>query len=98
MHLPVEIGERRHFGDEPVPLVAAAAVDGDEIGKADALARLDEAAAAAAEGRDAGRMDVDLAALHRQEHTRAAPKADDHPMLDPSTLSARCGKSPDWLV
>jgi hypothetical protein len=33
--LTIEIGERRHFGDELVPLVAAAAIDGDEIGKAD---------------------------------------------------------------
>ena len=39
-------------------------------------------------------MDVDLAALHRQEHAGAAPEADDHPMLDAKHVEREMRQEP----
>src|SRR5437763_1672766 len=78
VHRLIEVRERRHLGDQRVALIAPLLVDRHQIGDADAFARLDEAGGPAAEGRDRGRVDVDLATLHRQEHAVAAAEADDH--------------------
>ena len=81
VHLLVEIGKGRHLGDVAALLVGAVAIDRHQIGDADAVTGLDEGRVAAAKGRDAGRVELHLVALHRQKHVVAAAIADDHAML-----------------
>src|SRR5262249_4477747 len=81
-------------GDVAALLVAAVAVDGHQISNADAGPGLDEVRVAAAEGRDAGRVELHLAALHRQEHVAAAAIADDHAVLDAQDLQHELRKEP----